>query len=191
MRTTTVKLYSLEYNQLRTYLAVTLFVAGNIILPQLCHLVPQGGIRWLPIYFFTLVGAYKYGWKVGLLTALVSPLVNSALFGMPAVAVLPAVLLKSVLLAVAAGYAATRFRKASLVLLVGVVLFYQIVGTLGEWMLEGSFYVALQDFRIGLPGMLMQVLGGWLFIIYWQCRYAGSAAYRVSRVAVIRWQEDS
>lgn len=86
MRTTTVKLYSLEYNQLRTYLAVTLFVAGNIILPQLCHLVPQGGIRWLPIYFFTLVGAYKYGWKVGLLTALVSPLVNSALFGMPAVA---------------------------------------------------------------------------------------------------------
>ena len=155
MRTTTVKLYSLEYNQLRTYWAVTLFVAGNMILPQLCHLVPQGGIRWLPIYFFTLVGAYKYGWKVGLLTALVSPLVNSALFGMPAVAVLPAVLLKSVLLAVAAGYAATRFRQAS---------FYQIVGTLGEWMLEGSFYVALQDFRIGLPGMLMQVLGGWLFI---------------------------
>ena len=138
MRTTIVKLYSLEYNQLRTYWAVTLFVAGNMILPQLCHLVPQGGIRWLPIYFFTLV--------------------------MPAVAVLPAVLLKSVLLAVAAGYAATRFRKASLVLLVGVVLFYQIVGTLGEWMLEGSFYVALQDFRIGLPGMLMQVLGGWLFI---------------------------
>ena len=73
MRTTTVKLYSLEYNQLRTYLAVTLFVAGNIILPQLCHLVPQGGIRWLPIYFFTLVGAYKYGWRVGLLTAVLSP----------------------------------------------------------------------------------------------------------------------
>ena len=88
MRTTTLRLYSLEYKQAKTYLAVALFVAGNILLPQLCHLVPQGGIRWLPIYFFTLVGAYKYGWKVGLLTAIVSPLVNSALFGMPAVAVL-------------------------------------------------------------------------------------------------------
>ena len=49
MRTTTVKLYSLEYNQLKTYLAVTLFVAGNIILPQyslvtdLC-LYPRGGL---------------------------------------------------------------------------------------------------------------------------------------------------
>ena len=115
MRTTTLRLYSLEYKQAKTYLAVALFVAGNILLPQLCHLVPQGGIRWLPIYFFTLVGAYKYGWKVGLLTAIVSPLVNSALFGMPAVAVLPAVLLKSVLLAVAAGYAAMYFRKASLI----------------------------------------------------------------------------
>ena len=56
MRTTTLRLYSLEYKQAKTYLAVALFVAGNILLPQLCHLVPQGGIRWLPIYFFTLVG---------------------------------------------------------------------------------------------------------------------------------------
>ena len=158
------RLYSLSLRDGRTYALTAIFMLGNIALPQLCHLAPHGGQMFLPIFFFTLVGAYKYGWKVGLLTALVSPLVNSALFGMPAVAVLPAVLLKSVLLAVAAGYAATRFRKASLVLLVGVVLFYQIVGTLGEWMLEGSFYVALQDFRIGLPGMLMQVLGGWLFI---------------------------
>ena len=59
MRTTTLRLYSLEYKQAKTYLAAALFVAGNILLPQLCHLVPQGGIRWLPIYFFTLVGAYK------------------------------------------------------------------------------------------------------------------------------------
>ena len=164
MRTTTLRLYSLEYKKAKTYLAVALFVAGNILLPQLCHLVPQGGIRWLPIYFFTLVGAYKYGWKVGLLTAIVSPLVNSALFGMPAVAVLPAVLLKSVLLAVAAGYAAMYFRKASLLLLVAVVLFYQVVGTLGEWIMVGDFYKAVQDFRIGLPGMFLQIVGGWLFI---------------------------
>ena len=45
-----------------------LFILGNMVLPQLCHLIPQGGITWLPIYFFTLIGAYKYGWKVGLLT---------------------------------------------------------------------------------------------------------------------------
>ena len=64
METTAVKLYSTGYREAKTYLAAALFVAGNIVLPQICHLVPQGGLRWLPIYFFTLVGAYKYGWRV-------------------------------------------------------------------------------------------------------------------------------
>lgn len=108
METTAVKLYSTGYREAKTYLAAALFVAGNIVLPQICHLVPQGGLRWLPIYFFTLVGAYKYGWRVGLLTAVLSPAVNSALFGMPAAAMLPVILLKSVLLAVAASLAARR-----------------------------------------------------------------------------------
>lgn len=164
METTTLKLYSLEYNQTKTYVAALLFVAGNILLPQLCHFVPQGGMRWLPIYFFTLIGAYKYGWRVGLLTAIASPLLNSALFGMPAAASLPAILLKSGLLAVAAGFAAARFRKASLLLLVAVVLVYQSIGTLGEWAMQGDFFLAAQDFRMGLPGMAVQVFGGWLFI---------------------------
>lgn len=51
MQTTTVKLYSLEYTDAKTYLTAALFMAGNIVLPQLCHLVPQGGAQWLPIYF--------------------------------------------------------------------------------------------------------------------------------------------
>ena len=162
--TASLKLYSLEYKEARTYLYAALFVVGNILLPQLFHLMPEGGVTWLPIYFFTLVGAYKYGWKVGLLTALASPLINSLLFGMPAPAVLPALTLKSALLAIAAGYAAARYKKASLLILAGVVLAYQLLGTLGEWALSGSLYVALQDFRIGVPGMILQILGGWIVI---------------------------
>ena len=150
MQTTSVKLYSLEYSEAKTYLAAALFLAGNIVLPQLFHTIRLGGPTWLPIYFFTLVGAYKYGWRAGLLTALASPVANALLFGMPAAAALPAIVLKSVLLAGAAGYAAARF--------------YQAAGTLGEWALTGSFHAAVQDFRIGLPGMLLQIFGGWAFI---------------------------
>lgn len=147
MQTTSVKLYSLEYSEAKTYLAAALFLAGNIVLPQLFHTIRLGGPTWLPIYFFTLVGAYKYGWRAGLLTALASPVANALLFGMPAAAALPAIVLKSVLLAGAAGYAAARFRRASLALLAAVVLFYQAAGTLGEWALTGSFHAAVQDFR--------------------------------------------
>ncbi|WP_418983773.1 ECF transporter S component [Alistipes sp.] len=164
MQTTIVKLYSLEYKAAKTYWTAALFVLGNIALPQLCHTVHLGGPTWLPIYFFTLVGAYKYGWRVGLLTAVVSPLANTALFGMPLAAALPAILLKSVLLALFAGWAAARFRRASLVLLAAVVLAYQVVGTLGEWAFIGDLQAAVQDFRIGFPGMLFQVVGGWAVI---------------------------
>lgn len=164
MQTSTIKFYSLEYNSLRTYTIAALFILGNIALPQLCHLFPMGGVRWLPIYFFTLIGAYKYGWRVGLLTAIVSPLVNSLLFGMPHAAALPAIMLKSTLLAGIAGYVASRSRKASLLMLACVVLAYQLIGTLGEWIMVGSLYSALQDFRIGLPGMLTQIIGSWAII---------------------------
>lgn len=143
METKTVKLYSLDYSNAKTYLIAALFIAGNMALPQLFHLIPQGGITWLPIYFFTLISAYKFGWKVGLLTAVLS-----------------------VLLAVAAGWAVHRFNRISLPILLAVVLFYQVIGTLGEWVMAGSFFQAVQDFRIGLPGMAMQVAGGYALIKY-------------------------
>lgn len=80
---TSAKLYSLPFGNVKTYLFALLFVAGNIALPQLCHLVPAGGPTLLPIYFFTLIAAYKYGFKVGLLTAILSPVINHLLFAMP------------------------------------------------------------------------------------------------------------
>ena len=111
--TTSTAVYSLNYRESKTYAAAALFVVGNILLPQLCHLMPQGGLVWLPIYFFTLVAAYKYGLTAGLLTAVASPLVNSLLFGMPAAAVLPVILTKSVLLALAASFIASRVRRVA------------------------------------------------------------------------------
>ena len=170
METTTVKLYSLDYSNVKTYWAASLFIIGNILFPQLFHLIPQGGITWLPIYFFTLIGAYKYGWKVGLLTAVLSPAINSLLFSMPAPATLSAILLKSVLLAIAAGWTAQHFRRISVIMLIGVVFAYQVAGTLGECIYIGNFYNAIQDFRIGIPGMCLQVFGGYLFIKYLICK---------------------
>ena len=161
---TTVKLYSLTYKEIKTYLFALLFVVGNIALPQICHLIPGGGLTWLPIYFFTLIAAYKYGLRVGLLTAILSPLINSALFGMPPVALLPAILIKSTLLAGTAAYAAHRLGKISLLGIIAAVLAYQIVGTLIEWAIVKDFFIAVQDFRIGIPGMLIQIFGGYALL---------------------------
>ena len=154
----------LQITDYRTYLFASLFIVGNIILPQLAHLVPNGGFIFLPIYFFTLIAAYRYGIVAGLLTAVLSPLANHWLFAMPPAEVLPVILTKSVLLAVAASFAAKYFKQVSLLALLLVVLAYQIVGTAVEWAILKDFSVAISDFRIGLPGMLLQVFGGYVFL---------------------------
>lgn len=159
-----VKLYSYNFTSFKTYLFAILFVAGNIILPQIAHFVPQGGFIFLPIYFFTLIAAYKYGLKVGLLTAILSPVINHLLFGMPPIAVLPAILIKSVILASAAAYLARRSNAVTLVNLILAVLIYQFAGTVMEWVIVKDFSVAIQDFRIGVPGILLQIFGGYALL---------------------------
>ena len=161
---TTAKLYSLNLSNTRTYLFATVFVTGNLLLPQLAHLVPQGGLILLPIYFFTLIAAYKYGIHVGLLTAVLSPLANNLLFGMPPSAMLPAIIIKSVVLAVAAAMAAKHFGKVSFLGILLAILAYQVVGTGIEWAMTQNFFTAVQDFRIGVPGMLIQLIAGYFVL---------------------------
>lgn len=160
----TVKLYSLDFSNVKTYLFASAFVVGNIVFPQLAHLMPQGGLIFLPIYFFTLIAAYKYGIRVGLLTALLSPLVNNLLFGMPPTPMLPIILIKSGLLAVAASTAAKYFGKVSMLGIILAVLAYQIIGTGAEWAMTQSFVAAVQDIRIGFPGIILQIAGGFLVL---------------------------
>ena len=160
----------MSYRDSRAYMAAALFVAGNIVLPQLCHLVPQGGLVWLPIYFFTLVAAYKFGLTAGLLTAVASPVANSLLFGMPAAVMLPIILVKSVLLALAASFIASKVRGVALWAVALAVVAYQAVGTMAEWGMTGSLTAALQDIRLGWPGILVQIFGGYVVMKYLKVR---------------------
>lgn len=155
-----VKPVSLSFADYKSYVAAALFVTGNIIAPRLLHMIPQGGAIWLPIYFFTLLGAWLYGWHVGLLTAIASPLAGLWLFGMPDASILTTIMLKSCLLAGLASMAARRETLPVLLRLSAVVLCYQILGTLGEWALCGDLYKACADLRTGIPGMLTQIAGG-------------------------------
>lgn len=161
---TSIQIQSLRFTDRATYIKAILFIAGNILLPQLCHLFSIGGPTWLPIYFFTLIGAYMYGWRVGLLTALASPVINALIFAMPSAAMLPVIVMKSTLLAIIAGAVSTRTRRADILTLGAVVLGYQTLGMLGEWIMTGNLYLACQDFRLGIPGMLVQIIGGAMII---------------------------
>ncbi|MEG1998873.1 MAG: ECF transporter S component, partial [Bacteroidales bacterium] len=82
----------------------------------------------------------------------------------PPVAALPVIILKSFVLALVASIVAGRVRKVSIIALAIVVALYQLAGGVAEWGITGSVNVALQDFNIGLPGMILQVLGGYIVL---------------------------
>lgn len=163
---TSVRLYALNYDEAKTYLWAAVFVACNLILPQLFHLIPQGGILFAPLSLVILAGAYKFGWKTGLLAAVLSPLVNHLLTGMPAWNVMPVMVMKLMVIAIVAGLTAQYFRKVTLPLLVGVVLVSLAIGCLGEFILTSGIETTIADVTIGWPGLLLQVFGSWLILKY-------------------------
>lgn len=159
-----VKLYALNYDEVKTYLWAAVFVACNLVLPQVCHLIPQGGVIFAPLSFVILAGAYKFGWKTGLLAALASPVVNHAITGMPAWDVMSVMTFKLVVIALVAGFAAQRFRTVSLPILIAVVLVSLVLGGLGELVMTGGIAATIADITIGWPGLLLQVFGSWLIL---------------------------
>lgn len=161
---TTASLYTLNFDEAKTYIWATVFVACNLVLPQVFHLIPQGGVIFSPLSLVILVGAYKFGWKTGLLAALLSPVVNHLLTGMPAAEVMPVMALKLAVLAMVAGLAAQHFKTVSLPLLIGVILVSKAIGCLGEFALTGGIEATIADFTIGWPGLLLQVIGAWLIL---------------------------
>ena len=158
--------------QIKFYLWVAAFVAGNLVFPALVHSIPMGGLIFLPIYFFTLIAAYRYGLWAGLATALLSPLVNNLLTGMPPVAMLDIIVVKSVLLAVAAALLAQRSKQISLGGLALVVIAYQVLGGVYEMVKAGSFQAALGDWVLGWPGLLIQLVLGAVVLGLWRGKKA-------------------
>lgn len=166
MEATTVRLYTFNYDEAKTYLWTAIFVVCNLVLPQVFHLIPQGGIIFSPLSLVILAGAYKFGWKTGLLAALLSPTVNHLITSMPAMEVLPVMTMKLAVLALVAGLTAQRFKTISLPLLVGVVLVTKTIECVGELVLTGGIAATIADFTIGWPGLLLQIIGTWLILKY-------------------------
>jgi len=144
----------------QTGLRSLLFIAGNIALPHLFHLAPGGGIAFLPIYWFTLIGAMACGLTVGLTAALLSPLLGWLIFGAPAADMLPDMLLKGTVLALCSAFVSRRLGRNIPAAALSVAATW-LLASLAEWPLTGAAY-AFQDFVTGLPGLLlMSIVAPW------------------------------
>ncbi len=159
---TVYRTQSLTFKDYSLYLWAALFVAGNVLLPQLCHMVNFGGKAFMPIMFFTLIATAKFGVRCGLLTAVISPLVSFTLFGMPSGIMLGAVILKSIIIATVIGLWQYKGYSFTLLNILMLVAGWQILGFVIEGALFFGYAVAWSDLLISWPGVLAQIAALWV-----------------------------
>jgi hypothetical protein len=152
---------ALSLRDLRLYGFAAVFTAGNLLAPMAVHSIPQGGLIFLPIFFFTLVAAYRFGFAAGALTGLASPVLNFALTGMPPAAMLPTVLAQSLVIAAIAAALAARSGRLNPWLLLLAAVSMQLVGFGLDLARGGSVSAGLDTLRLGIPGVLLIGFGGY------------------------------
>lgn len=145
-----------NFSRVSTYLLAALFVLANVVLPQLFHLIPLGGLSFQPMFLLVLVAALVCGWQVALITALASPLVNTMLFDMPTLTMLPVLLIKGGVMAFLLRWALQSSARPGL-RLAGAVVATQLIGVFLGWGVLGQSASLLQDFYTILPAMLLQL----------------------------------
>ncbi len=148
----------------KTYLLSLLFAVSGVVTPYLFHHFNLAGQIFLPIYFFVLIGAYKFGWRVGMITAISAPLLSFGLSGMPVISILPLVIIKGCLLASIAGFTASQLGKLSVLSIFSAVFSYQLLGFAIVYLFTHDINLALMDLRMGYPGLILQVIGGFALL---------------------------
>lgn len=74
----------MKSGEIRRMTLAAMFVALGVVLPQFIGRIPEIGMRLLPMHLPVLLCGFICGWKWGLATGLLVPLLNSLLFGRPA-----------------------------------------------------------------------------------------------------------
>ena len=152
----------LTFSDFRLYVYVSLFVALDVSVPWLCHIIyPLAGPTFLPLFFFVLLAGILFGWRAGILVGMLTPLMSYVLSGMPLPQALPRIITEAVVYGLAVGLLRGYFRFGMIASLVGAI----IAGRLAAFALMAltldlshSTNLAWQAIKTGWPGVILQLL---------------------------------
>lgn len=93
----------LRYTDIASYLFTAIFIALDAGVPWVFHQFHLAGATFLPMHYFVLLGGLLFGWRAGLIIGLFTPLVSYGLSGMPALPVLPQIVVELSFYGITAG----------------------------------------------------------------------------------------
>jgi len=85
---------TLKWDSIRAYLFICCFISLGVLVPWICHQFHLAGPTFLPMHYFVLIAGLLFGWRVGLITGLLTPLASYGISDMPVINTLPQVVIE-------------------------------------------------------------------------------------------------
>jgi len=161
----------LKYTDIRSYIFTIAFISLAVATPWVFHQFHLAGPTFLPMHIFILVAGLLFGWRAGLMVGLFTPLASYAISGMPAIKVLPQIVVEISVYGLAAGILREKFNlrvtwsligamiagRLSLLLTVVIIQFIsrEIYSPLG--LQANPLAVLWSTIALGWPGIVIQL----------------------------------
>jgi len=156
----------LSFSDAKLYIFSFVFTLSAVFFPWLLHQFNLAGSQFLPMHFFIMIAGFLFGWRTGLITGVLSPLMSFSLTHMPSVVILPEVILE---LAVY-GFAIGLLREKKLNIWISLIS-AMALGRLARALFVFSFGLKtnpLEYFQMSWPGVVLQIALVPLIIIFLQ-----------------------
>jgi thiamine transporter ThiT len=162
---------SLKFTNIKTYGIIIAFVVLSVLTPWALHQIPNAGATYLPMHLFIFVAALTCGWQAGAIVGLLTPFASYLVSGMPALTVLPQVVVEVTVYGLLAGLLRQKFNLrvfwsllgamvgGRVALLIAVAIVQAVTGSVYSPLgpTATSFSAVWNTVAQSWPGMLIQL----------------------------------
>jgi uncharacterized membrane protein len=115
-------LMALKYKDVWSYLLTAAFVTLAVFVPWVFHQFHLAGPTFLPMHIFVLIAGLLFGWRAGLLVGLFTPLISYFMSGLPALNILPQVVVEVSAYGFIAGMLREKYHLRTIWSLLGAIV---------------------------------------------------------------------
>jgi thiamine transporter ThiT len=157
MQTQTLKL-----TKVKEIFFTAVFIGLAIYVPLAVHYFGgvNAGRAFLPMHFFVLVAGLLLGWRAGLITGLISPILSHLIIGMPMNNVLPFIIVELSGYGLVAGLLKEKAKLNIWVSLIGALVIGRLLTGIAVFLFsdEDAVNFVLNAAKSGLSGIALQLI---------------------------------
>jgi thiamine transporter ThiT len=177
----------LKYTDIRSYLLTALFVILSVLVPWVFHQFHLAGPTFLPMHIFVLIAGLLFGWRAGLIVGLFTPLASYAVSGMPALTILPQIIIELSAYGSIAGILREKYNLRTIWSLLGAMIggrIASLITILAIYLVAGQSYSPLGMEANPFAAFWSTVKQGWPGIVI-QLAFIPAIVWLVGRFAAV------